>query len=129
MSTCTRFYTCGDEQSLSRLHGTFVALLDHVTKEHLALPCRRHPLLILTEVFFGWFNKVEHFLSLEVKGAMSGIFSETLKSQKTHLHHWKPKINGPPRLVKITISVKKLPTDTRFCLQIAKMEMEYNLKN
>ena len=60
---------------------------------------------------------------------MSDIFSETLKSQKKDLHHWKPKINGPPRLVKITISVKKLPTDTRFCLQIAKMEMEYNLKN
>ena len=32
---------------------------------------------------------------LSLKGAVSSIFSITVKSQKTHLYLWKPKNNGP----------------------------------
>ena len=34
-------------------------------------------------------------LHLVVKRSMSAIFGNTLKSQKSHLHQWKPKKIGP----------------------------------
>ena len=37
---------------------------------------------------------------------MSGIFSNTLKSQKSHLHQWQPKNNGQVVLSHYTIAWK-----------------------
>ena len=66
-TVASEIYTCGNEHSLSRFDRTLDALFNHVPKKHLTLPHRRYPLLILHKVLFSWFNKVKHFLALEIK--------------------------------------------------------------
>ena len=40
--------------------------------------------------------------TFRLKGTMPAILSNTLKGQKSHLHQWKLKINGPV-VLKVTI--------------------------
>ena len=54
----------------------------------------------------GWIRRVYPVLlgktRFRVEGSMSAIFGNILKSQKSHLHQWKPENNGAV-LLKVSI--------------------------
>ena len=71
-------------------------------------------------------GKIMQHCTIFLKGAVSSIFSITVKSQKTHFYLWKPKNNGP------VVLKRGVPVHGNYNKYVwrgmARMEMACNLK-
>ena len=61
-----------------------------------------------------------------IKGAISPIFSITVRSHKMHVYHWKSKNSGPGLLKWLFFHTKSV--NKCVWLQMAKVETDSNLK-